>query len=102
MTPDEFEESIRIPPDVATPAMSKRDVQDATRGDWPDPRDARQGVPPWPQENDPMLRYLLHKAVASMDAGMPVRDAMLTLAVHAWFEGGVENYDRGRHDGETR
>jgi hypothetical protein len=41
---------------------------------------------------------LLYKAQASMDAGMDIKVAMLQLAVAAWFEGGVENYDRGQRD----
>jgi hypothetical protein len=51
-----------------------------------------------PAENSPMLRFLLWKATASIEAGMDLRSALTQLAVHAWFEGGVENYDRGRRD----
>jgi hypothetical protein len=32
---------------------------------------------------------------------MDVGTALVQLAVHAWFEGGVENYDRGRRDGQA-
>ncbi len=46
-----------------------------------------------------MLRYLLIKAEKSIAAGMDQRTALLQLAVHAWFEGGIENYDRGQMDG---
>jgi hypothetical protein len=45
-----------------------------------------------------MLRFLLWKATTSVEAGMDARSAVTQLAVHAWYEGGVENYDRGRRD----
>jgi hypothetical protein len=45
-----------------------------------------------------MLLFLLWKATASVEAGMDLRSALTQMAVHTWFEGGVENYDRGRRD----
>ncbi|MEV0994707.1 hypothetical protein [Nonomuraea sp. NPDC050202] len=45
-----------------------------------------------------MLRFLLWKAARRIERGMPVNQALLDLAVHAWFEGGVEGYDRGQRD----
>jgi hypothetical protein len=97
-TPDEIEQAIRVPEQIAMPAFARKDQQDAERGDWPSPRDSQQPAPPWPGEDDPMLRLLLHRAIASLDAGMDLKPALLQLAVHAWFEGGVENYDRGQRD----
>ena len=63
-----------------------------------DVSEARQPAPPWADTGDAMLRLLLYKAQSSMDAGMDSQVAMLQLAVHAWFEGPVENYDRGQRD----
>jgi hypothetical protein len=97
-TPENIEASLEIPAEIAGPAMSKPKEQAAGRGDWSDPREARQPDSPWPDGDDPMLRYLLYKAHASLDAGMDPEVALLQLAVHAWFEGGVENYDRGQRD----
>jgi hypothetical protein len=98
MTPDEIEASMIVPGDVADGVINLRSAQDAHRGQWQSPRDARQPDPPWPAENSPMLRFLLWKANASVEAGMDVRSALTQLAVHAWYEGGVENYDLGRRD----
>lgn len=50
------------------------------------------------RSRQPGPAVLLLKAEASVAAGMDVRTAMTQLAVHAWFEGGIENYDRGRQD----
>lgn len=97
-TPDEIERGLTIPADIANPALEYVATQDAERGDWANPRDARQPDAPWPDADNPMLRLLLHKAQASIEAGMDIEMATLQLAVHAWFEGGVENYDRGQHD----
>ncbi|MBB3041246.1 hypothetical protein [Nocardioides soli] len=98
-TPDEIEDSLSIPEEVVQPAVAKMQAQDAERGDWPSPRETRMPEQPWPAPDDPMLRFLLHKAKASIDAGMDVGIAMVQLATHAWFEGGIENYDRGVRDG---
>lgn len=98
MTPDDIEASLVAPPEMAQAIRRYTVQQDLGRGDWPSPRRTPQGTPPWPTSQNPMLRYLLWKARASIDAGMDVELALLQLAVHAWFEGGVENYDRGRVD----
>jgi hypothetical protein len=87
-----------VPDDIAQPAMRLADEQDAARGDWPNPRDGMMPAPPWPDEDNPMLRFLLWKAARRIERGMPVNQALLDLAVHAWFEGGVEGYDRGQRD----
>lgn len=97
-TPDEIEASLTLPPAVVEPVLAMKDAQDEGRGDWPSPRLADQPAPPWPDEDSPILRYLLAKAQASLDAGMDVRTALIQLGVHAWFEGGIENYDRGQRD----
>ncbi len=101
MDPDQIERSLVTPHDIADPLLKHKDAQDAARGDWASPRAARQPSPPWPDENCPVLRYLLWKANESLDHGMDIRTALIQLAVHAWFEGGVENYDRGRRDGQA-
>ena len=101
MTPDEIEVSLVTPAEIARAILRHMDRQDQMRGDWPSPRNVNQPSPPWPASDSPMLRLLLWKAQASIDAGMDTSTAMLQLAVHAWFEGGVENYDRGRHDAVT-
>lgn len=72
--------------------------QDEQRGDWPSPREARQPFPPWPAKNEPMLTFLLREAQEQLSAGLPINVVMLQLAVHAWFEGGIDGYDRGRRD----
>lgn len=98
MDPDEIESSLDVPRDIASAAMRRMEEQDARRGDWASPRHAAQPSPPWPDADNPILRYLLWKAQASLDGGMDARTALLQLAVHAWFEGGIENYDLGRRD----
>ena len=54
--------------------------------------------PPWPSPNNPMLAALLHDAHKNIAGGMTTDMAMLQLATHCWFEGGIEGYDRGQHD----
>lgn len=99
-TPDEIEASLMIPAEVAEPVFSYKEAQDAARdGRWPSPREANQPDSPWPSQDNVMLRYLLVKADQSIAAGMDLRTALLQLAVHAWFEGDIENYDRGQVDG---
>lgn len=98
MTPQEIEDSLVTPTGLATLIQQFAARQDAERGDWPSPRTTPQGTPPWPEPDNDMLRYLLWKAEASIKAGMDVELALLQLAVHTWFEGGIENYDRGRQD----
>lgn len=97
-TPNEIEASLEIPTEIAEPALRRTAEQAEHRGDWPDPREARQPDAPWPAHDDPALRLLMYTAQASIEAGMKPELAMLQLAVHAWFEGGVANYDRGQRD----
>jgi hypothetical protein len=72
--------------------------QDRARGSWPSPRGVPMPEAPWPTTHDAMLKYLLLKARDCITAGMGENEAMLQLAVHAWYEGGIANYDRGQRD----
>lgn len=101
MTPDEIEVSIELPESVLYAVVTETARQDSDRGDWGSPRAGQQPDAPWPATNSPIFAYLLLKATASIAAGMPVRDACITLAAHSWFEGGVENYDRGQVDARS-
>lgn len=78
------------------------DRQDADRGDWPRQRDADAPAPPWPSPHNPTLRYLLHRAKERLGQGEDVDAVLVSLAVHAWFEGGVEAYDRGQREARQR
>ena len=78
------------------------DRQDADRGDWPRQRDADAPAPPWPSPQNPTLRYLLHRAKERLGQGEGVDAVLVSLAVHAWFEGGVEAYDRGQREARQR
>jgi hypothetical protein len=44
-----------------------------------------------------MLAALLHDARKNIDA-LGVDAALIQLATHCWFEGGIEGYDRGQSD----
>jgi hypothetical protein len=91
--------SINIPNDIASAAINLRMKQDRDRGDWDDPRLADQPEAPWPAREDPALRYLMYSFNESVKRGIDLQTAAIQLAVHAWFEGGVANYDRGQRDG---
>lgn len=75
--------------------------QDMSRGDWDTPRTAQMPDPPWPGPDNPMLAALLHEARRSIADGTSADMAMLQLATHCWFEGGIEGYDRGQHDARS-
>ena len=75
--------------------------QDMKRGDWPTPRTAKMPEPPWPDPDNPMLAALLHDAFRNIASGIAVQEAILQLATHCWFEGGIEGYDRGQSDGRS-
>jgi hypothetical protein len=94
----DIEAGLQIPRDISFAVIDYHAQQDATRGAWDNPRDAAQPDAPWPAQDNAMLKFLLTKAELSVKAGMDLRTAMLQLAVHAWFEGGIENYDRGQSD----
>lgn len=56
-------------------------------------RSKPQGTLPWPERDNPMLGYLLSRAgELSASDGFPA--AMLWLAVHAWFEGAIDERAR--------
>jgi len=71
--------------------------QDMQRGSWPTPRTAKMPDPPWPSPENPMLAALLGDARKNVDT-LGVDAALLQLATHCWFEGGIEGYDRGQRD----
>jgi hypothetical protein len=98
---DDIESSLIIPSDIAEPAMKLVQEQDAARGDWDNPRQGETFQPPWPERGDPALRYLLFKFDAFVDAGIDPKEAAVTLAAHAWLEGGIANYDRGQRDARS-
>ncbi|WP_156368041.1 hypothetical protein [Aeromicrobium sp. Leaf291] len=73
--------------------------QNADRGAWSDPRaDAHMPDPAFPDPDNPVLDYLVRTAEASLRRGENIQLTLVHLAVHAWFEGGVAGYDRGRGD----
>lgn len=76
--------------------------QDMKRGDWETQRTAHMPDPPWPEPTNPILAALLHDARNNIADGMPVDLAMLQLATHCWFEGGIDSYDRGQHDARNQ
>jgi len=100
-TNDDRERSINIPTDMANAVLALKHRQDEQRGDWANPRKSHMSEEPWPRQDDPVLEYLLYSFDASVAAGTSVQDAALQLAVHAWFEGGIANYDRGQRDGRA-
>lgn len=56
------------------------------------------GTPPWPDPDDPILSYLCAKAVEIHDEN-GLRSALIWLATHAYFEGGIAEVARStRHD----
>ena len=54
--------------------------------------------PPFPDPENPVLEYLVRAAETSLRQGENIQLTLVHLAAHAWFEGGVEGYDRGRSD----
>lgn len=64
--------------------------QDMRLRDWPTQRVGQMPDPSWPSVENPMLAALLHDGRKNIANGMSVDVAMLQLATHCWFEGGVE------------
>lgn len=78
-------------------AAEHAEEQDKSRGDWPNPRDTEQPNFPWPPQDDPILAALMASARTNVkELGFDA--AMIQLAVHCWFEGGIAGYDRGQAD----
>jgi hypothetical protein len=48
---------------------------------------------PWPATDNPMLRYLIASTLTLVEAEN-LHSALLWLATHAWFEGGLEAISR--------
>jgi hypothetical protein len=87
-----------VSPEMADRLQALVSEQDANRGDWGSPRTAEMPNPPWPAQDNPALEYLVNGALSWLDDGRDTREVVRWLAAHAWFEGGVEAYDRGRRD----
>jgi hypothetical protein len=49
--------------------------------------------PPWPATDNPMLRYLIASTLTLVETEN-LHSALLWLATHAWFEGGLEAISR--------
>jgi len=75
--------------------------QDMARGDWPTQRTSKMPNPPWPHPQNPALAALLDDARKKIADGKDSNLAMVHLATHCWFEGGIEGYDRGQRDARS-
>jgi hypothetical protein len=53
----------------------------------------QQPYAPWPATDNPMLRYLIASTLTLVETE-DVHSALLWLATHAWFEGGLEAISR--------
>lgn len=51
-------------------------------------RHVPQGQRPWPARHNVMLEYLIHRSVELLETEGP-QSAIVWLAAHAWFEGGL-------------
>ena len=56
-------------------------------------RTTPQGEPPWPDTHNPMLAHLIRYGSNLVD-DIGVREAMLWVAVHSWYEGGIAQVAR--------
>ena len=66
------------------------------RAGQPMPRHTEMPNPPYPAEDNPMLEYLIEASRAQRHHGGVREDGeLIWLAVHAWFEGQIEGFDRG-------
>jgi hypothetical protein len=54
---------------------------------------ADQPLAPWPANDNPMLRYLIANALTLVETA-DLHSALLWLATHAWFEGGLDVISR--------
>ena len=53
-----------------------------------------QPDPPYPDQDNPMLRYLVHGASALLETGVPAETVILQAVVHAWYEGNIEGREQ--------
>ena len=91
-------EEIEVPQALAEDAVAYLECQDAERGPWPSPREGADVTgPPYPTADNPVLGYLVAAARSAVDSGTDLGETIVQLAVHAWFEGHIEGYDRGQH-----
>ena len=56
-------------------------------------RTAEMPEPPWPDTDNPMLRYLLQGAEAMLKRGTEPREVLLQALVHGWSEGFMAAFD---------
>lgn len=99
---EKADKPLLIPQSVVTPLVDHVAAQDAARGDWVGGRRAELSNPPWPAEDNPVFKYMLHKYRANLAAGADPEEAAIDFAVHSWFESGIENYDRGQRDARAQ
>jgi hypothetical protein len=60
-------------------------------------RDIPQDAPPWPEETNIMVKYLIQTAWIEMTEDLSVdslTQTLIWLATHAWFEGGMAERSR--------
>lgn len=65
--------------------MKDQELDDARRAQMPDP--------PWPEQDNDMLGYLVQRA-GEVQENEGIRAAILWLATHAWFEGALDERSR--------
>ena len=63
-------------------------------------RTTPQGEPPWPDTHNPMLGYLIRHGADLVDE-VGAREAILWVAVHAWYEGGIDEVARSSGGDDT-
>lgn len=73
-------------------------AQDERRGDWPRLRGPKMPNPPFPAAGNPMMAWLLDKALRDLKAGRSKSNVLATLAATCWLEGHVEGYDRAHRE----
>lgn len=70
------------------PLIAYVEAQEAALGE--DLRHREMPAWPWPSTDNPMLRHLIAQAKADFSAH-GLETVLTWLAVHAWFEGGLES-----------
>lgn len=90
--------------DATSQAFLRRIDSYITAQETEDDRKAEMPEPPWPDEQNVMLKYLVARADEIMmdrftsiaTAGDAFNEAVMYLSVHAWFEGGLAERARSR------